>query len=126
MEVTDELIYFTPMQMEKVVDNPLKIEDRQFPVEFDYPWLVNATVEIKIPESYDLESAPKSAMYQNANKTAKFTFGVEVIPGNTLKISSLVFLSKAQYTVDEYDALRDFFNRIVSKHAEQVVLKKKV
>ncbi|HNR06677.1 MAG TPA: DUF3857 domain-containing protein [Saprospiraceae bacterium] len=126
MEVTDELIYFTPIQMEKLVDNPLKIEDRQFPVEFEYPWLVNATVEIRIPESYDLESTPKSAIFQNASKTAKFTFGVEVVSGNTLKISSLIFLTKAQYEVDEYEGLRDFFNLVVSKHAEQVVLKKKV
>lgn len=125
-DVTDDLIYFNPILMERMVDNPLKIEDRQFPVEFDYPWLVNATVEIKIPDSYMLESAPKSALFQNANKTAKFTYAVELVNENVLKVNSLMFISKAQYTIDEYDGLRDFFNRIVSKHAEQVVLKKKI
>lgn len=125
LEVTDELIYFNPVQMEKMEENPFKLEDRQFPVEFKFPWLVNSTVEIAIPKTYALESAPKSAVFQNADKTAKFTFTVEAQNDTLIKVNSLLIITKALYNVDEYKGLKEFFGHVVAKHAEQVVLKKK-
>ncbi len=126
IESNDDLIYFIPVQMERLLENPFKSPIRQFPVEFEYPWMINAVIEIKIPENFNIESLPKSVAFQNADKSAKFTFLSESKNNTSIKVSSMIFINKARFNPDEYDGLKDFFSHIVSKHAEQIVLRKKV
>ncbi len=124
-ETTDELIYFNPIQMERYLENPFKSATRILPIEFDYPWIVNASIEITIPDTYTIESMPKSASYQNAEKSAKFTFIIEVPKPTMIKVNSMIFFNKAKLNSDEYEGIKDFFSHIVAKHAEQIVLRKK-
>jgi hypothetical protein len=39
-------------------------------------------------------------------------------------VSSMLSIYKPVFIASEYDALRDFFARIVAKHSQQIVLKK--
>ncbi|MEP7322626.1 MAG: DUF3857 domain-containing protein [Saprospiraceae bacterium] len=124
-ESTGELIYFNPIQMERLTENPFKAIERKFPVEFEFPAITNAIVEIKLPEGYAVESMPKSGLFTNEDKSAKFTFVSEVISPEVIKISSLLYLNKAKFNIEEYTGLKELFSHIVAKHAEQIVLKKK-
>lgn len=124
-ESTDELIYFNPIQMERLTENPFKAIERKYPVEFEYPWMINAIIEIKLPENYAIESMPKSGVFQNADKSAKFTFVSEALGPDKIKVSSLIYINKARFVVEEYQGIKELFSHIVAKHAEQVVLKKK-
>jgi hypothetical protein len=47
-----------------------------------------------------------------------------VLNGNRLQISSVLDIGKSMYIFDEYPDLKEFFNKMVSKQAEKVVLKK--
>ena len=124
LELSDDLIYFNPMQLERFTENPFRIVDRKFPIEFEYPWMVNATFEVKIPDNYTIESMPKSGVFQNASKSAKFTFVSDTTAG-MIKVGSMISMQKARYGVEEYEGLKELFSHIVGKHAEQIVLRKK-
>jgi len=45
--------------------------------------------------------------------------------GNTLNVVSTMQINKALFVQAEYEHLREFYNQIVGKQAEQIVLKKK-
>jgi hypothetical protein len=45
--------------------------------------------------------------------------------GNTIAMRSRIQLKRAYYQPEEYEMLREFFNMIVKKQSEQIVLKKK-
>jgi hypothetical protein len=45
--------------------------------------------------------------------------------GNTLNVVSMMQINKSLFIQTEYELLREFYNQIVEKQAEQIVLKKK-
>jgi hypothetical protein len=46
--------------------------------------------------------------------------------GNVITVTSMFQINKSLFTQLEYPYLREFYNQIVAKQAEQIVLKKKM
>ena len=67
---------------------------------------------------------PKAESILLPNNGGRFLFSC-VNENGELKITSKITLKKAIYSSEEYRFLREFYSRIVSKHAEQIVLKRK-
>jgi hypothetical protein len=57
------------------------------------------------------------------DKGAKFAFGIEV-DQNVIKIRSHLLVAKSLYSTDQYHYLREFYNTLIQKQAEQIILKK--
>ena len=55
---------------------------------------------------------------------AKYIYNVSQ-NGNLITVTSMFHINKSLFTQIEYPALREFYSQIVSKQAEQIVLKKK-
>lgn len=122
--VAGDMIYFNPLFNWKMDENPFKLEKREYPVDFGSPFDRTYMTRITIPENYVLEEAPKSKIIALPNGTAKFSYNV-VQNGNMLSITSSLQINRSIFVQDEYPNLREFYNQIVAKQAEQVVLKKK-
>ena len=45
--------------------------------------------------------------------------------GNVIQVMSKFNINKTMFLPEEYLALKRFYNQIIAKHAEQIVLKKK-
>ncbi|MEP7268194.1 MAG: DUF3857 domain-containing protein [Saprospiraceae bacterium] len=125
MDLSSDLYYFTPLQMEKLTETPFKAKEREYPVEYEYPWMSIVTMEIKIPESINIESLPKPGRFQNEDKSVKFTFVTEKLSENLIKVNSMISVAKPVFEAELYDGLKDLFSHVVAKHSEQIVLKKK-
>lgn len=117
-------IYFTPMLDLGEETNPFKSPIRNYPVEFGVPQEETFSAVFKIPADYVVEEMPKGESVTLPNNGGRFDFRVTLLDGE-VKIDSKVSLKKALYSSEEYGALRELFNRIVVKHAEQIILKKK-
>lgn len=117
-------IYFLPMLGEGEETNPFKALDRKYPVDFGVPQEETYIATFSIPKDYTVEDMPKPENISLPNDGGKFMF-VCMDENGFLKITSKITLKRAIYTEEEYHSLREFYNRIVSKHAEQVVFKKK-
>ncbi len=123
-DVTGDLISFCPLLIEKLDESPFKIEERKYPVDFAYPRNSTDMVMIQIPEGYEIESFPQAVSIGLPEKTGKFQFTVNQ-QGRMLVVRSVVHINKKQYYATEYPYLKQFFDMIVAKHAERIVLKKK-
>jgi hypothetical protein len=117
------LIYLNPMFFDRETDNPFKIENRRFPVDFGVLREKAYTCSFTIPEGYLVEELPKAAIIELPEKTGRFTYNL-ITNGNNIHVSSVLQLKKTLYTAEEYAALRQFYSLVVAKHAEQIVLKK--
>jgi hypothetical protein len=122
-QVAGDVIYLKPMLSEAKSANPFKLENRLFPVDFAYLMDETYTCSFTIPEGYKVEEMPKGAIIDLPEKAGRFTYMVAV-NGNTVQISSRISLKKPVYYAAEYPFLKEFFNQIVAKHAEQIVIKK--
>jgi hypothetical protein len=118
------LIYINPMLGEGESTNPFKLDERQYPVDFGVPQEETYIANFSLPDGYTVEEMPKQENILLPNNGGRFLFSC-INENGWLKITSKITLKKAIYSPEEYQSLREFYNRIVSKHAEQVVLKGK-
>ncbi len=123
-EKAGDLVYFTPLFYETTTENPFKLENRQYPVEFDYPSNTFQNVVIEIPDTYTIETLPKGIIINLPDKSARYVYNVNAI-GNKIMVSSQFNVKKMLYLPDEYETLKKLFSMIVSKQNEKIVLKKK-
>ena len=75
-----------------------------------------------IPKGYKVDELPQSVRVR-LNQDGMFEYIIEAT-ATTIQLKSRIIISKATFTNDDYNNLRDFFARIVKKHSEQIVLKK--
>ena len=121
----EDIIYLNPMFGEGYKENPFKSATRTYPVEMPYAFDEVFVLTADVPAGYEVDELPKSVRV-NFDEEGKSFF--EYIIGNSggvISFRSRIKLTRSYYLPDEYEILREFFNLIVSKQKEQVVLKKK-
>jgi hypothetical protein len=78
-----------------------------------------------IPDGYVIDELPKSIIVKlNEAGDGQFEYRIAE-SGGTISMRSRIQLKRAYYKPAEYEMLREFFNLVVKKHNEQIVLKKK-
>ena len=123
LENAGDLYFFEPMFLDGWKKNPFIIENREYPVEFEYPMTDMQSISILIPESYMVEELPKPTIVKLEDGSAKFMYSVNQL-GNKLQITSVFSINKVFFLPDEYPFLKQIFDLVVDKHKEQIVLKK--
>ena len=123
VEEAGNLAYFAPLLFERTKENPFKIDDRKYPVDFAYPSEEHYRFNMELPKGYQLEKLPKSEKFVLPDETASFTFMFSS-EENRISLYSKIITKKSVYTPEEYYDLKELFKSIVTKQAEQIVLKK--
>ncbi|RNI26860.1 transglutaminase domain-containing protein [Rufibacter latericius] len=118
------LLYLSPMLTHAQGENPFKLATRQYPIDFGTPVEETYAFTYQLPEGYEVEEMPKAASVTLPGNAAKFTYFAQMTNGQ-LQIISKLNINKTFYEPTEYGNLREFYNRLVAKHAEKIVLKKK-
>ena len=117
-------LLFAPLLTEALKDDPFKLEDRKYPVEFCYPSSEQYTFQISIPEGYAIESIPSPLQTDLPGRAAGYTFIVNINEGMITCTSNLQ-INKLLFQPAEYADLKRFFETIISRQTEKVVLKSK-
>ena len=116
-------IYLNPMMGEGEEKNPFTAVERKYPVDFGTLIEDSFIATFQIPKGYVVEEMPKSIRVNLPENGGKFTFMVGTT-GDVITISSKVTFQKTMYFAEEYLLLKSYYNQIVQKHAEKIVLKK--
>ncbi|CAA9264637.1 MAG: hypothetical protein AVDCRST_MAG95-2458 [uncultured Adhaeribacter sp.] len=116
-------IYLHPLQNMGVKANPFKHETRKFPIDFSVPLEQTYLCTYTIPEGYQIEEQPKSTRLALPENGGIFTYSVTSV-GNTINVMSKITINRPQFMAEEYPYLKEFYNQVVAKQAEQIVLKK--
>lgn len=119
----NDIIYLNPMLGRGEDENPFKLNERLYPVDFATPIDDTYMCKLAIPEGYVVEEAPKSIAVNLPDNGGRFMYMVQQ-EGNTIQVMSKVNINKPIFYAQEYAYLKEFFNQIIAKHAEQIVLKK--
>ena len=123
--IAGERVYFNPIIYNVKRENPFKNPNRKFPVDFGTIIEENFIATYIIPQGYIVEEMPKSIKVSLPEDGGRFTYAVGLSEDGKITISSKISLKKTMYFAEEYVGLRAFYDQIVQKHAEQIVLKKK-
>lgn len=121
----EDIIYLNPMFNEGYKKNPFTSAERFYPVEMPYASDETYTFSMTIPEGYVLDELPKSARVKfNEQGDGAFEYFISA-SGDVISMRSRIIFKRAFFQPEEYEVLREFFNLVVKKQNEQIVLKKK-
>jgi hypothetical protein len=104
--------------------NPFKSDKREYPVNFGSPSETTYLYKLTIPAEYTVDELPKSKVMALPGNGGKYLYNV-TLNGSVVNVTSVLSINKSMFTQDEYPVLREFYNQVVAKQAEQIVLKKK-
>jgi len=124
-EVIGNKIYLNPMLFFSMDENPFKQEKREYPIEFDFPHQDKYLLNITIPQGYEIESMPKSvsmAMEENIG-TFRYNIGSK---DRVVQVSVAFDINYANISQDYYHTIKDFFQKMIEKQNEKIVLKKSI
>jgi hypothetical protein len=122
--VAGDVIYFNPLFGEQEKENSFKMEKREYPVDFGKPLEKIIMCKVVLPDGYVVDELPKPKVITLPNRTGKYTYSA-TITDNVLNIVSVMQINKSLFLQEEYVNLREFYNQLIAKQSEQIVLKKK-
>jgi hypothetical protein len=119
-----DVIYLNPFFDLQEKENPFKSQTREYPVDFGSPLEKLYMCKITIPDGFVVDELPQPRILKLGENTAKYTYTISQ-SGNTLTLMSQFLVNSSMIPQTEYPHLREFYDLIVAKQAEQIVLKKK-
>ncbi|MBQ4818456.1 DUF3857 domain-containing protein [Aquimarina sp. MMG016] len=123
-EVVDNEIFFSPLLFLRDKENIFKSEERKYPIDFGYGYANTMMVSIKIPEGYEVVEIPEGSAFKLPENMGKFVYRTNVIMGNTIQVSVTETLNAPFIPAEYYLTIKEFYNQIIQKESDQVVLKK--
>ncbi|MFD1017500.1 transglutaminase domain-containing protein [Winogradskyella rapida] len=121
-EVGDKL-YFSPLFFLATKENPFKLDEREYPVDFVIPNSDKYMVNIMLPEGYKVESLPNSEAVAFKDANVKFSYLVKQ-NGNFIQLKAQLDIVNPLILPSDYKDFKAFYGKIVEKQAEQIVLTK--
>lgn len=122
--LNSNIIYFNPMIDQGYTENIFTAAERNYPVEMSYKKDETYLMYIEIPEGYVVDEMPKPVKVSLNNGEGFFEYLIDKTDKD-INLRSRIKLNKANFSAEDYTSLRNFFDYIVKKHAEQIVFKKK-
>ena len=122
-QANGDMIYLNVLAGLGQNSNPFNAEKRVYPVDFNCPIRDAYVFTYEIPAGYKIESLPEPIKFTLPDQSASFKF-IIAAKDNKIMVSSTLNITKTVFITSEYESLREFFARIVAKHAQQIVLKK--
>ncbi len=123
VDVIGGKIYLSPLLFLGTSENPFKLENREFPVDFGYPTSSNYIISIKLPEGYQIESLPEPLSMVLPDTMGKFKYAI-MNKGNMLQLNVANAINEPIILPNYYSALKEYFKKMIEKMNEKVVLSK--
>lgn len=119
-EIANKL-YIAPFLNEPIDDNPFNQEKRTYPIDMVYPWKRIYSSTFEIPENYQVDFIPEN--FTVKNNLAEIEYRVMQSESNIV-VSLSIYFKKSVYPADDYSKIKYYFNEIVKKGNEKIVLVK--
>lgn len=123
VEIIGGKMFINPLLFFTRSKNPFTQEVRQMPVYFGYPTQEKFNLNIEIPEGYEIESLPNPIKIASENKEIVYMLNTSG-EGNKIRIISSKEINNSIFAADQYNGLKDLFQKMIASQNEKIVLKK--
>lgn len=124
-EVIGNKIYISPMLFYTETENPFKAETREYPIDFVFPHQDKFLISITIPEGYVVESLPAPVSLSMQENIGLFKYNI-LATGNQIQVTTQLDINYPNVSAEYYSVLKDFFQKMIEKQNEKLVLVKKI
>jgi hypothetical protein len=117
---TADRLYFNPFLFDRWEQNPFKLTERTYPVDFGAPLESVLSLNLQYPPEFELNETPEQQAFALPSNGGKFLYNITQPAGRVIA-TSVLNLSRATYSPEEYFGLKELFSRIVQLHAAPFV-----
>ena len=117
-------ILLSPLLFLGIHNNPFKSEERKFPVFYNYPFIRSIIINLRIPDTYEIDNIPEKAVYTLPENLGEYSLEIKPVPGG-LSVKSVFAVNTSVIGPQHYKALKEWYDKIIAKQREPVVLRKK-
>jgi hypothetical protein len=131
VNITDQVIqigdeyYLYPLFYEQIKDNPFRIEERKYPIDFAYKREKTVMINITIPDNFEITEIPESIKMKMTGDEGSFLYQINAL-NNKITLSFKFSINQEIILPEKYADLKEFYNQIINKHSQPIILKKKV
>lgn len=123
VQAAGDRVYMRPILTGVFEKNPFQAKERNFPVDFGIKQQWQYLINLKLPEGYTVEEMPKPVKITFPGQEAEFTY-IATQMNNLLSVSYKLNINKIKFPPESYDMLKQIFDMIAAKQAEQIVILK--
>ena len=123
VEIIDGDIYLNPMFFLGMYENPFKLDDRNYPINFVHPYLHRKIININLPEGYTVTNVPEALNISLPDGLGAYTFNIAQANGKLNLVCSMT-MKQAVVPSLYYETLKEFYSQRVAKESEKVVISK--
>ena len=116
-------IYLNPLLHLATKENIFLSDTRSYPIDFVFPQMQRYIINITIPEGYTVESKPEDMGIALPNGIGKYIYKV-VTNGQLIQLSAQYNLDIPIISPEDYAELKAFYNLMIEKENEKIVLVK--
>jgi len=116
-------LFINPLLFEKYTENPFKADQRVYPVDFTTALDRTQIFTLELPEGYSIDQLPKNIKMALPENTANFQM-VSSTSGNKVQVLFKLNINKPIFYQPEYQNLKLFFDELVKKQSEMLIIKK--
>ena len=120
----DTKFTFSPFFFNKITENPFKMVDRLYPVDWGMPSDQRNTLTIHLPKGYTVETPPQTLNIGMPNNGGMFLSSYEPLD-NSFTFSNVIQFNKGIYSNVEYPYLKELYNKIIQTEKGEMVFSKK-
>lgn len=114
---------FQPLFFKALTENPFKIDERSYPIDFGSPFEFKNSIRITVPNGYEIVSVPETMAIGLPNQMGVYKFVINQ-QGNSIMVMTVFKMNTPIYPANEYKPLKEFYSAMVNKSLENVVIKK--
>jgi hypothetical protein len=123
IDIIANKIYFTPLLSLAVKENPFKLENREYPMDFSYPFENTSTTTINLPKGYKIDFVPESMAIALPDEIGSFNYTI-INSGEMLQLKVENSINYPIIPAEYYPSLKEYYNKMIEKMNEKVVLSK--
>lgn len=124
-DIIGDKIYLNPFLFKTFNENPLKLQERTYPIDFGFKDAYLYAFKIEIDDSYEVMELPKDSNFALPNNKGTVLISTKV-EDNNIMIYHKINFNDSIYEPEYYPYLKEFFSKIgdIQKNS-LIVLKKK-
>lgn len=115
---------FNPFFLNRISENPFKLEERNYPVDRGAPSDDKFVMILRLPQQFTVETVPQNVALSMPTQGGRFLVSYSPTDDGITFSHSTQF-NRSVYSTDEYPYLKEMFNKIIQAESAEIVFKRK-
>ncbi|WP_027136813.1 DUF3857 domain-containing protein [Gaetbulibacter saemankumensis] len=123
-DAIENAIYFNPFLIKFFSENPFKLQERTYPIDFGFKDTYMYMLQLKLGDHYSLVEKPKDFSLGLPNNSGRVNFSTKLIK-DVVHIFLKINFNSDFYPVEYYPYLKEIMNKIVDTQKNSILLLKR-